>query len=60
LLFAAGSGDLNSIIRLHLTAVDMGLYDIDGRTALHIGKLISYILSFLVFKQQGILRQVYV
>lgn len=36
LLFAAGAGDLENIIRLHLTGVDLGLGDYDDRTALHV------------------------
>ncbi|ODM97516.1 Glutaminase liver isoform, mitochondrial [Orchesella cincta] len=36
LLFSAGAGDLNSIIRHHLCGVDMGSSDFDDRTALHI------------------------
>lgn len=36
LLFAAGEGDLETIIRLHLSGVQMGLCDWDERTALHV------------------------
>lgn len=32
LKFSAAEGDLDSIFRLHLCGVDMGLYDCDGRT----------------------------
>ena len=36
LKFSAAAGDLDSIFRLHLCGIDMGLYDCDERTALHV------------------------
>lgn len=51
LLFSSGAGDLNSIIRLHLCGVEMGLSDFDGRTALHLAasgghrEVVEYLLK---------------
>jgi glutaminase len=36
LKFSAAAGDLDSIFRLHLCGIDMGMCDCDGRTALHV------------------------
>lgn len=51
LLFAAGEGDLDNIIRLHLSGVEMGLCDFDERTALHVAasgghlEVVEYLLK---------------
>jgi glutaminase len=55
LMFSAAKGDLDAVFRLHLSGMDMGLHDYDGRTALHLAACEGhYEICEYLLKQCGV------